>query len=100
MTYTSISDSGRQRIDANGLELEEIARKVYRIGRDDPLSAENVIHWTTQRGRGAWQVRVESRTRMRASREHFLIDAELDAYEGERRVFSRSWYTEVPRDLV
>ena len=48
MTYTSISDSGRQRIDAIGLELEEIARKVYRInerrsalGRQrDPLDDE------------------------------------------------------------
>jgi uncharacterized protein len=100
MTYTSISDSGRQRIDAIGLELEEIARKIYRIKSDDPLSADNLIHWTTRRSRGEWHVRVETRTRMRATRERFLIDAELDAYEGERRAFSRSWHTEIPRDLV
>jgi uncharacterized protein len=100
MTYTSIGDSGRQRIDAIALELEEVARKIYRIRSDDPLSADNVIHWTTRRARGDWQVRVESHTRMRASREQFLIDAELDAYEGERRVFSRSWHAEIPRDLV
>jgi uncharacterized protein len=100
MTYTSIGDSGRQRIDAIGLELEEVARKIYRIKSDDPLSADNVIHWTTRRARGEWQVRVESHTRMRATREHFLIDAELDAYEGERRVFSRSWHSEILRDLV
>jgi putative CocE/NonD family hydrolase len=100
MTYTSIGDSGRQRMDATLLELEEVARKIYRIKSDDPLSADNVIHWTTRRSRGDWQVRVESRTRMRATREHFLIDAELDACEGERRVFSRSWHAEIPRDLV
>jgi uncharacterized protein len=102
VTYTSISDSGRQRIDAIGIELEEIARKIYRISSDDPLSADNVIHWTTRRGRGEWQVRVETRTRMRATREHFLIEAELDAYEGEgeRRLFARSWHAEIPRDLV
>jgi len=99
-TYTSIGDSGRQRIDAIGLELEEIARKVYRIKGDDPLSADNVIHWTTRRGRGEWRVRVETRTRMRATVKHFLIDAEMDAYEGERRVFCRSWHAEIPRDLV
>jgi hypothetical protein len=100
MTYTSIADSGRQRIDAIRLKLEEIARKVYRIRSDDPLSADNLIHWTTRRARGEWRTRVESRTRMRATREHFLIDAELDAYEGDRRVFSRSWRAEIPRDLV
>ena len=100
MTYTSIADSGLQRIDAIGLELEEIARKVYRIKSDDPLSADNVIVWTTRRGRGDWQVRVETRTRMRATRKHFLIDAKLDAYEGERHVFSRKWHAKIPRDLV
>jgi predicted acyl esterase len=100
MTYTSIADSGAQRIEAIGLELEEIARKVYRIRSDDPLSADNVIHWTTRRGRDDWQVRVETRTRMRATREDFLIDAELDAYEGERRAFSRNWHSKIPRDLV
>ena len=71
MTYTSISDSGLQRIDAIGLELEEIARKVYRIRGDDPLSADNSIHWTMRRARGDWQVRIETRTRMRATRERF-----------------------------
>jgi uncharacterized protein len=100
MTYTSIGDSGLQRIDAIGLELEEIARKTYRIGSADPVSADNFIHWTTRRSRGEWQVRVETRTRMRATRDDFLIDAELDAYEGERRAFSRNWHAKIPRDLV
>jgi predicted acyl esterase len=100
MTYTSIADSGLQRIDAIGLELEEIARKVFRIRSDDPLSADNLIHWTTRRARGDWQVRVETRARMRATRADFLIDAELDAYEAERRVFSRNWHAKIPRDLV
>jgi uncharacterized protein len=100
MTYTSVADSGLQRIDAIGLELEEVARKIYRIKSDDPLSADNIIHWTTRRGRGDWQVRVETCTRMRATREHFLIDAELDAYEGQRRVFCRDWHAKIPRDLV
>jgi uncharacterized protein len=100
MTYTSISDSGLQRIDAIGLELEEIARKAYRIRGDDPLSADHSIHWTTRRARGDWQVRVETRTRMRATREHFLIDAGLDAYEGGQRVFCRNWHAMIPRDLV
>jgi hypothetical protein len=45
-------------------------------------------------------VRIETRTRMRATCDAFLIDAELDAFEGERRVFSRDWHAEIPRDLV
>jgi hypothetical protein len=37
---------------------------------------------------------------MRATRKNFLIDAKLDAYEGERHVFSRKWHAKIPRDLV
>jgi hypothetical protein len=100
MTYTSIVDSGLQRIEAIGLELEEIARKIYRIRSDDPLSADNFIHWTTRRARGDWHVRVETRTRMRATCDEFVVDAELDAYEAERCVFSRNWHAKIPRDLA
>ena len=101
MTYTSISDSGRQRIDANGLELEEIARKVYRIGSDDPLSADNVIHWTTRRGRGEWQVRVESRTRMRATPRAFPDRCPSSTPTRASAGCSRAAGTpKIPRDLV
>jgi hypothetical protein len=37
---------------------------------------------------------------MRATRDDFVVDAELDAYEAERRVFSRNWHARIPRDLV
>jgi putative CocE/NonD family hydrolase len=100
MIYHSVSDSGLERIDSHGLELREISRKTYRINGSDPLSAENEISWTTLRQRGDWKVRVETRTVMRATADHFLIDARLEAYEGEREVFARDWHEQIPRDLV
>ena len=41
-----------------------------------------------------------TRTVLTATREAFRVRAVLDAYEGEALVFSRSWNTTVPRDLV
>jgi hypothetical protein len=37
---------------------------------------------------------------MRSTPTEFLIDAQLDAYEGENRVLSRNWNRRIPRDLV
>jgi uncharacterized protein len=51
-------------------------------------------------GRGAWQTRTETRTVMRATKQEFLLEASLDAYEGETRVLSRNWARRVPRDGV
>jgi hypothetical protein len=100
MTYTSLGDSGLERIDAHGLELREVSRKTYRVAGNDPLSTEHEIAWTTLRQRGDWSVRVETRTVMRSTREHFHIDARIEAYEGEREVFTREWHEQIPRDLV
>jgi uncharacterized protein len=37
---------------------------------------------------------------MSATREEFRVQATLDAYEAEARVFCKSWNTTIPRDLV
>jgi len=50
--------------------------------------------------RGDWRVRVVTRTLMTSTAESFRIRAMLDAFEGESRVFSKTWDREIPRDLV
>jgi hypothetical protein len=37
---------------------------------------------------------------MTCTRDAFLIAATLEAFEAERRVFSRTWDRSLPRDLV
>ncbi len=37
---------------------------------------------------------------MSADAESFGITSSLDAYEGETRVFARTWHFSTPRDLV
>ena len=50
--------------------------------------------------RGDWRTRVETKSAMTADAERFLVTNSLDAYEGEARVFARTWHFSVPRDLV
>jgi uncharacterized protein len=95
-----LADTGRSTIESHGLEVESIQRERYSIQARDPLSAEADIHWTMGVGRGAWRTRTETRTVMRATKTDFIIEASLDAFEGEARVLSRSWSRSVPRDGV
>jgi hypothetical protein len=93
-------DTGLARIDAHGLEVGSRAGQRFRIKPDDPSTAEIQLDWTQHVGRGAWQTRTEIRTTMSATKDAFLISAALDAYEGENRVFTKSWDRAISRDGV
>lgn len=95
-----VDDFGKHRDKTHHLVTSTIARETYRIHPDDPLSAHADIHWTEELERGDWQVRTESRQKMWADREHFYVHAELEAFEGDERVFSRTWDKKIKRDMV
>ena len=99
-TIEVTGDTGLSTIEAIGLQTRQEHRETYRIGARDPLLAVADISYTMRVGRGDWQTRTESRTVMRATKDQFLLEAQLDAFEGEERVLSRSWTRQVPRDGV
>ena len=98
--YTTLDDDGRTRIDAIGLEVAGSRFHEYRIRDDDPLSCRMETRWTKEMGRGDFQVRTASRVVMTATAENFLLHAEVDAWEGDKRVFARNFDRVIPRDLV
>ncbi|MBM3585945.1 MAG: CocE/NonD family hydrolase [Alphaproteobacteria bacterium] len=89
----------RSRLDAIDLEIMETPLQHWSIVDGEPLSAKGDIAYTTTRRRGDWSVRVETRTVMTVTAADWVIAATLEAFEGERRVFSRTWDTTIPRDL-
>jgi uncharacterized protein len=98
--FSTLDDDGRVRIDAIGLEVGASRRHEFRIRDDDPLSCRMETNWTKEMGRGEFQVRTATRVVMTATKEDFLLHAECDAYEGDRRVFARNWDRTIRRDLV
>ena len=88
------------KIHFNDIDLT-IARNVretfsHRFNNYDTVRAEVEGERVFERGR--WRVRTLTRTVMTSTPTHFLIRATLDAYEGDVRVFAKSWDEEVPRD--
>jgi hypothetical protein len=79
------------------LEVGYGVREELRIRDDDPLSARFETRHVSVARRGAWQTRVETQTRVRATREHFLFEATLRAWEAGGEVFARRFEERVPR---
>ncbi len=91
---------GPYRLDAIDLEVGQSSIQRYSVGDDDPASARVEIAWTVTRRRGDWRIRTETRTVMTCTRDAFEIAATMEAFEAERRVFSRTWDRRIARDLV
>jgi hypothetical protein len=50
--------------------------------------------------RDVFDVRIETRQRLWSDRESFFVEAGIEAFEGERLVFSRSFERKVARDFL
>jgi putative CocE/NonD family hydrolase len=97
---TVFDDRGHVRMEATGIEMASTRRTQYRIGDDDPLSASMESRWSIEIGRGDWRTRTVVRSLMTATCDSFRLRAELDAFEGDRRICNRNWDCAIPRDLV
>jgi putative CocE/NonD family hydrolase len=86
------------RIDPIALATEHESVRIYRIRRDDPLSAEARVIQRMALRRDAWSVRIEADARLTATTDAFRLDATLDAFEDDRAVRTRTWNVGVPRD--
>ena len=88
----------RHRLVESGIEVAWASVDRLSINEDDPLSAKVVCERRVDLGRGSWQVRVETTSSMTSDATDFHIEDRLEAYEGPRRVFVRSWSRSFPRD--
>ena len=95
-----IKDEGMKRLDEIGTILRTRAEEYYRVrgGQLDSVQGEAV--WEAEMERGPWHVRTVTRTLLTSDRDSFFIEATLDAYEHEKRVFTKIWDEEIRRDLV
>ena len=93
-------DTGLYRILATGLEYRLSSEERYTIHPEDPLSAHADIAFEMHNSRGAWRTRAVTRTRLRATPTSFLIEATLDAWEGDKRLVARNWDAVIARQGV
>jgi uncharacterized protein len=85
-------------IAQQGLRYYERSRDTFSIAEGAPLSAETRSQWTIELSRGDWDVRIETDSSLWGDAAALHLTNSVDAYEGGRRVFTRTWAAQIPRD--
>jgi hypothetical protein len=96
-----LRDDGRSVIEDIGVEtgFHKVLR--YRIHPDDPLSARAEAEYEyVYRHEHGWDTRVKTHSAIACTVLEYLVESDLEAFEGERRIFSRSWTQRIPRDCT
>jgi hypothetical protein len=100
VTIRAEENEGRAVIAETGVELGRWVKERLTIAEGDPLSAESEMGSVFSYAKGDWRTKVSGRCALRATRTHWLLSADLDAWEGDTQVFSRHLEVPIPRDLM
>jgi uncharacterized protein len=95
-----LAQGGVTRIEEIDLEIGQAMWRRLRIRDDDPLSARAELRNRTEFKRESWNAVVETRTTLTATADEFVLEAELNAYEGHDRVFTRAWQERIKRECA
>lgn len=95
-----VNDVGVYQIDAIDLEIEIRAEETYTFRADDYESLRGETTWMRRYKRDDWEIRTVAHTVLTSDQRSFRIRAQLDAYEGDARVHSRSWDERIERDHI
>ena len=93
-------DTGVTRYEDIDLEIGSRTLETYTYRADEYDSLAGETRWERKFTRGDWEVRTVTRTLLTSNETSFHLRADLDAYEGASRVFTRSWHAVIPRELV
>jgi hypothetical protein len=96
-----LRDDGRSRIDE--IDVETGFRKIlrYRVHPSDPTSAHAEAEYELIHGNGrGWNTTVRTRSAIGCTTDHYVVEADVEAFEGNERIFSNSWTLRVQRDFT
>jgi hypothetical protein len=99
-TLEVVNDNGSVHLEEIDLEMQRKALEWYRYQGDDFSSVQGETLWERGFRRGDWRVRTVTRTLLSSTSSEFVVHAQLDAYESDRRIFAENWDIKILRDLV
>ena len=99
-TLTVTDDNGMVQMDDADLLHSDCTVEEYSAKADDYGSARAQTRTRRVLRRSDWECTTQTRMLLTSDTEHFFLRAELDAWEGEVRVFSRNWDRKIRRRCV
>ncbi|MQA83014.1 MAG: CocE/NonD family hydrolase [Streptosporangiales bacterium] len=92
-----VKDSGTVRYHHADLDVSRAAHERYTVTAGDFESTRGETTWVMRYRRGDWDACVITHTVLTSDATTFTVQAQLDAYTGERRLVSRNWHEVIPR---
>lgn len=99
-TLEIVKDGGVLRYDDIDLTTARRVVERYSSVADEFTSARGDVEWAMTFSRGDWSARTFTRTELTCTPTTFEVYAQLDAFEGDHRVFARNWQRNIPRDCL
>ncbi len=88
------------RLNHIDVEIRKDATERYSYSNNKYETLRGEVKGIREFRREGWKIKTITRTILTSTTTHFVIRATLDAYEGDVRVFSRSFDESIPRDMV
>ncbi|MFP4289427.1 MAG: CocE/NonD family hydrolase [Bacteroidales bacterium] len=104
-----ITDEASMEVDKNqgtfylkeiDLEVSQKTVEKYSVRKDSLDSIKAETNSQRRLRRGKWDIMTQTHTILTSDHENFYLHATLDAYESDKRVFSKIWNEKIPRDHV
>jgi putative CocE/NonD family hydrolase len=96
-----LRDDGRSRIEEIGVETDFHKILRYRAHPGNPTAARAEADYDIRHSHGqGWNTRIRTHSAISCTAADFIVEADLEAFEGDIRIFSRSWTQRIPRDLA
>lgn len=101
---TTLRDTGSSsdtvRLLDDGIEFGQTCVNTYSIHQDNPLTATSICENISTFKRGDWDIRIEAYATLTGDLTHFHLTNQVDAYEDNVRVFTKTWSKLIPREFV
>jgi len=99
-TLHVVKDEGVKQLDDIDLVVRDRIDEWYIYREDDFNSVRGETQCVRELRRDDWNTRTTTRTILTADENNFCVIADLDAWEGDRRVYANSWDCTIKRDLL
>lgn len=99
-TLEVLKDDGKYILNDINLQIGSKTMEWYSYMNDNFDTVRGETYWEQTFERKNWQVRTVTRTILTSDKDNFRIQADLDAYENETRIFSKSWDEKIKRKFV
>jgi len=98
--YEVAEDTGLFEHPGTGLSTRQLREEAWSIDPTDPLSMTGTSVWTCDMKRDRWSVRTVSSAKLACTATDWLISASVLAYDGEKKIFGKTFEKAIPRDRM